>query len=89
MVETINKRFYYLDCSTDDERMFQCTKKYLKQFDVVNKNVFFSFNMHPKGMTKNHFSALERYHKKISLYYQDNIQAISYQQAAEMVLKMA
>jgi len=89
IVETVNNRFYYLDCSTDDERMFQCTKKYLKQFDVVNKNVFFSCNMHPKGMNKEHFTALEKYHNTLKMYYQDNIQAISYQQAAEMLLKKA
>jgi hypothetical protein len=85
IAETFSNRFYYLDCSTDDERMFQCTKKYLKQFDTVNNNVFFSCNMHPKGMTQKHFAALEKYHNTLKRYYQGNIQAISYQQAAEML----
>lgn len=87
IAEIFYKRFYYLDCSTNDEKMFQCTKKYLKQFDTVNENVFFSFNMHPKGMTKQHFDALERYHQKLKMYYKDHIQAISYQQAAEILAK--
>jgi hypothetical protein len=87
MVETIQNRFYYLDCSTDDEKMFQCTKKYLKQFDLVHNTIFFSFNMHPKGMTKDHYTALEKYHNKLKKYYQGNIEAISYQQAAEILLK--
>ena len=65
--------------------MFQCTKNYLKQFDVVNQKVFFSFNMHPKGMTKDHLAALEKYHQRLNRYYKGNIQAIRYQQAAEMV----
>ncbi|GEM_PF-251468 len=86
-VETIDNCFNYLDCSTDDEKMFQCTKTYLKHFDVVNKDVFFAFNMHPKGMTKDHFAALEKYHHKLTGYYQGNIQAIRYQQAAEMLVK--
>jgi hypothetical protein len=87
IVETVRDRFYYLDCSTDDEKMFQCTKNYLKQFDVVHKDIFFSFNMHPKGMTKDHFSALEKYHTKLNTNYQGNITAISYQQAAEILSK--
>ena len=87
IVETFYNRFYYLDCSTDDEKMFHCTKNYLNQFDVVKKNVFFSFNMHPKGMTKHHFVALEKYHNKLTMHYQGNIQAISYQHAAEMLEK--
>jgi len=85
--EIVYQRFYYLDCSTDDNQMFQCTKRYLKQFDVVNTDVFFSFNMHPKGMTKDHWAALEKYHTTLTMYYKGNIRAISYQQAAEMVLK--
>lgn len=80
-------RFYYLDCSTNDEKMVQCTKKYLKQFDGVHNNVFFSLNMHPKEMTQEHFTALEKYHTALQAYYQGNIQAISYQQAAEMITK--
>lgn len=80
-------RFYYLDCSTNDEKMVQCTKKYLKQFDGVHNNVFFSCNMHPKEMTPEHISALEKYHTALKTYYRGNIQAISYQQAAEMITK--
>jgi len=80
-------RFYNLDCSTNHEKMVQCTKKYLKQFDGVHNNVFFSCNMHPKDMTKEHFTALEKYHNALKSYYQGNIQAISYQQAAEMITK--
>jgi hypothetical protein len=80
-------RFYYLDCSTDHEKMVRCTKKYLQQFDGVHNNVFFSLNMHPKEMTQEHFTALEKYHTALQAYYQGNIQAISYQQAAEMITK--
>jgi hypothetical protein len=80
-------RFYYLDCSTNDEKMLQCTKKYLQQFDEVHNNVFFSCNMHPKEMTKEHFAALEKYHTALKAQYGRNIQAISYQQAAEMIAK--
>jgi hypothetical protein len=86
IVETLYARFFYLDCSTDDKKMFLCTKNYLKQFDLTNTTVFFSFNMHPKGMTKDHFTALEKYHASLKMYYKDNIQAISYQKAAEMLL---
>jgi hypothetical protein len=89
IAETFHDRFFYLDCTTDDEKMFQCTKKYLKQLDPVNDTIFFSFNMHPKGMTKDHYSALEKYHTKLKNYYQGNIAAISYQQAAEILLKTA
>jgi hypothetical protein len=80
-------RFYYLDCSTNEQKMVQCTKKYLKQFDGVHNNVFFSCNMHPKEMTKEHITALEKYHAALKTHYQGNIQAISYQQAAEMITK--
>jgi len=86
-LKAFNDRFYYLDCSTNVEKMFQCTKKYLNRFDYINKNIFFSVNMHPKEMTKEHCNALENYHNKLKDYYKDNIQAISYQQAAEMVAK--
>ena len=80
-------RFYYLDCSTDHEKMVRCTKKYLQQFDGVHTDVFFSLNMHPKEMTQEHFTALEKYHTALQRYYQGNIKAISYQQAAEMIAK--
>jgi hypothetical protein len=80
-------RFYYLDCSTNEEKMILCTKKYLQQFDWVHNNVFFSFNMHPKEMTKDYFTALEKYHTALKTYYGGNIQAISYQQAAEIISK--
>ena len=80
-------RFYYLDCSTNDEKMLQCTKKYLQHFDGVHNNVFFSCNMHPKEMSKEHFAALEKYHTALKAQYGRNIQAISYQQAAEMIAK--
>lgn len=80
-------RFYYLDCSTNDEKMVQCTKKYLKQFDCTRNTVFFSCNMHPKELTKEHLAALEKYHTALKTYYQENIQAISYQQAAEIIAK--
>jgi hypothetical protein len=83
-----NNRFYYLECSIYDEIMFQLTKNYLMQFDCNNTNIFFSFNMHPKEMTKEHYSALVRYHNKIKKQYKDNIQAISYQQASEMLTKV-
>ena len=86
-VDTVYDDFYYLDCSTDDERMLLCTKKYLKQFDSLNKNIFFSFNMHPKGMTKKHFIALEKYHNSLTKYYKDNIKVITFQQAAELIQK--
>jgi hypothetical protein len=88
-LKSLNNRFYYLDCSADDEKMFQCTKKYLAQFDVSNNDIFFSFNMHPKNMTAEHFKALEKYHNQLKNYYQENIKAISYQQAAGMVIKKA
>jgi len=80
-------RFYYLDCSTNNKKMVQCTKKYLKQFDSMHTTVFFAVNMHPKEMTKEHFTALEKYHTALKTYYKGNIQAISYQQAAEMITK--
>ncbi len=80
-------RFFHLDCSTNDEKMVQCTKKYLKQFDGVHNNIFFSCNMHPKEMTKEHFTALEKYHTALKTCYRGNILAISYQQAAEMITK--
>jgi len=86
-LKSFNDRFYYLNCSTNDEKMFQCTRKYLHRFDYINKNIFFSFNMHPKGMTQEYFNALEKYHSKLKNYYKDTIQAISYQQAAEMITK--
>jgi hypothetical protein len=86
-LKSLNNRFYYLDCSTDDEKMFRCTKKYLSQFDCNNNDIFFSFNMHPKVMTKEHFKALENYHNKLKMYYQDSIQSISYQHAAEILIK--
>jgi hypothetical protein len=80
-------RFSYLDCSTDHEKMVRCTKKYLQQFDGVHTDVFFSMNMHPKEMTKEHVTALEKYHTALQRYYQGNIKAISYQQAAEIIAK--
>jgi hypothetical protein len=83
--DTINDRYYYLDCTTDDKKMLQCTKKYLDNFDFVNNDVFFAFNMHPKGMGKEHFAALERYHILLKEYYKDNLNTISYQQAAGML----
>jgi hypothetical protein len=86
-LKSLNNRFYYLDCSTNDEKMFQCTKKYLSQFDCYTNDIFFSFNMHPKDMTKEHLDALENYHKKLKNFYQDTIQPISYQCAAEMLIK--
>ncbi len=86
-VDTVYDDFYYLDCSTDDERMLLCTKKYLKQFDSLNKNIFFSFNMHPKGMTKKHFIALEKYHNSLTKYYKDKLKVITFQQAAELIQK--
>jgi hypothetical protein len=78
-------RFSYLDCSTDPEKMVRCTKNYLKQFDGSRSPVFFSCNMHPKEMTEEHFTALEKYHTALNHYYRGTIQAISYQQAAEML----
>jgi hypothetical protein len=86
-LKSLNNRFYYLDCSTNDEKMFQCTKKYLGQFDFYRDDIFFSFNMHPKDMTKEHFKALENYHNKLKIYYQDTIQSISYQDAADILMK--
>ena len=65
--------------------MFLCTKKYLKQFDSGNQDIFFSFNMHPKVMTPEHFQALEKYHKKLTGHYKGTIQAISFQQAAAIL----
>ena len=67
--------------------MIRCTKKYLQQFDSVHNNVFFSLNMHPKEMTKEHVTALEKYHTALQTHYQGTIRAISYQQAAEMITK--
>lgn len=84
-LKLFNNRFYYLDCSKNDEKMFQCTKQYLNKFDVVNNDIFFSFNMHPKGMKEEHFTALENYHKKLETHYQGTIQAVSFQQAAEII----
>jgi len=86
-IKSYNDRFYYLNCSTNDEKMFHCTKRYLSRFDFKNTNIFLSFNMHPKGMTVKHFNALENYHTALKNYYQNNIQFISYQQAAEMITK--
>jgi hypothetical protein len=86
-LKSFNDRFYYLNCSTNDAIMFQSTKKYLMQFDYTKKDVFFSFNMHPKMMTTEHFQALKNYHNKLTIYYNDNIQAISFQQAAEKLAK--
>ena len=80
-------RFFYLDCSTDHEKMVRCTKNYLQQFEGSRGPVFFSCNMHPKEMTEEHFIALEKYHTTLKHYYRDTIQAISYQQAAEMLHK--
>ena len=84
-VASLGNGFDYLNCSTNEERMFECTRKYLMQFDPGTTSVFFSFNMHPKSMTEEHFSALKNYHSKLFSYYQGNIQAISFQQAAEMI----
>jgi hypothetical protein len=78
-------RFLELDCSTNHEKMILCTKKYLKQFDCDHDTIFFSCNMHPKMMTDEHFRALEKYHTILKQYFQENIQAISYQQAAEII----
>ena len=85
-IKSFPNRFSYLDCSTDAENMFTCTKNYVQQFDL-NQDIYFSFNMHPKGMTERHLQALERYHKKIQRYYHDTIQPISFQQAADLVFR--
>jgi hypothetical protein len=82
-------RIFYLDCSTDDEKMFRCTKKYLGQFDFSNHDIFFSFNMHPKSMTDSHIIALKKYHEKIKNYYGDDIKPISFQQASKMVINFS
>ena len=80
-------RFFILNCTTDDNIMFQCTKRYLNQFDNRNNDVFFSCTMHPKEMTAANFSALKKYHETLKTYYGEDIQAISYQDAAEMLKK--
>ena len=82
-----SNRFYYLNCSTDEKSMLKCTKRYLQQFNGIDHDVFFSFNMHPKGMTKDHFAALKKYHKSLIGYYGKNIQALRFQDAAEIVGK--
>ena len=86
-LKSFKNRFYYLDCSTNDEKMFHCTKKYLAQFDYNKGDIFFSFNMHPKDMTNEHINALVNYHRKLKYYYMDTIQSITYQQAAELLGK--
>jgi hypothetical protein len=83
-LRSFNSRVMELNCSADDEKMFECTKKYLEQFDLHNQDVFFSINMHPKSMTNGHFQALEKYHHHMKNYYKD-IRAVSFQQAAEML----
>jgi hypothetical protein len=83
-VQFFFKRFYFLDCTTSEEKMFKCTKKYLSSVED-DKDIFFCFNMHPKIMTGNHFAALERYHASLQSYYQDEISAISFQEAARML----
>jgi hypothetical protein len=84
-LKSFGERFYYLDCSPDSEKMFHCTNKYLNKFDYVNNDVFFSFNMHPKEMTKNHFAALEKYQNKMKMQYADTLHEITYQEAAKLL----
>lgn len=78
-------RFYHLDCTTNENLMFLCTKRYLEQFDFVNQDIFFSFNMHPKNMTDDHFVSLKNYQKHLIRHYGKNIKAITFRHAAEML----
>lgn len=74
-----------VDIETDPFSMFYITKKYLNNFSWNEEDVFFSVNCHPKNMGKRSFKALEKYHNLLIEKYGQNLQPITFQEAAELI----
>ncbi len=87
---TLNRTFSLshwnmLDIKEDAQTLFDTTQSYLQQYKGEQKDLFFSVSFHPKEFVAERREALVKYHKMLKQYYGDDIQAITFRQAADLI----
>lgn len=80
-------RFIRLELGTNPKTLLSCLHHYLEKYQQQEATtpIFLSLNCHPKGLHQPHLEALERFQAGLIHQYQGNIQAITFQQAWNLI----
>ena len=74
-----------MDITTDTRAMLDVTHGYIKKYQNESKDLFFCVSFHPKDYVPSKQEAIEKYHRKLQRNYGDNISAITFRQAADLI----
>ena len=74
-----------LDIKEDAQAIFDITQSYVRRYQTESQNLFFSVSFHPKDFVAERHKALREYHGMLKRYYGDNIRAITFRQAVELI----
>ncbi|MBW8034274.1 MAG: hypothetical protein FVQ79_00995 [Planctomycetes bacterium] len=74
-----------LDIKEDAQAIFDITQSYVRRYQNESPDLFFSVSFHPKEFVAERREALRKYHGMLKRYYGDNIRAITFRQAAELI----
>lgn len=86
IIRTIDRKgWHFLEIGDDDKLLIELTRKYINKYYTTKEDIYFSVSCHPKALTDSSFLSIEKYFAKINQLYGDNVQTITFQQAAEKI----
>lgn len=74
-----------MDITNDTRAMLDITHSYIRKYQNESKDLFFSVSFHPKDYIPSMQEAIKKYHRMLKRYYGDNIRAITFSQAADLI----
>lgn len=84
----MNVNFLRLELGTNPKTLLTCVRRYLeKYYKSSDETIFFALNCHPKGIHQTHLDTLASFHAALTRHYQHDIQAITFQQAWQIIQK--
>jgi hypothetical protein len=74
-----------LDIKEDPQALFDVTRSYIRRHQNESPDLFLSVSFHPKEFVAERRLALKKYHAMLKRYYGDEICAITFRQAADLI----
>lgn len=74
-----------LDITEDVGAMLDITQSYVRRYRDESPDLFFSVSFHPKEFVVDRREALKKYHQELKNIYGNNIRAITFREAADLI----
>ncbi len=89
LMQSLTRWDEMLELSDDPRTLLDITRRYVAKYGRNDGDLFFSFSCHPKNVGPPKLDALKQYHACLERSFGSSVQAITFQQAAEKILRVS